>query len=65
MSRASPTPAADRPPTAGLVLPGERPADQVAFETAMVDFFVDAADLLGVASDHASFEEFSLQAVEP
>lgn len=31
-----------------LVLPGERAADIVAFEGAMVDFFVDAAVLLGV-----------------
>lgn len=54
MSRASPTPAADRPPTAGLVLPGERPADQVAFEAAVVDFFVDAADLLGVPKSVAA-----------
>lgn len=46
--------AADRPPTAGLVLPGERPADQVGFETALVDFFVDAADLLGVPKSVAA-----------
>jgi len=31
-----------------LVLAADRPADVVAFESAMVDFFVDAAGLLGV-----------------
>jgi DNA-binding transcriptional regulator GbsR (MarR family) len=51
MSRASSTPAASDP---GLVLPGERPADQVAFETSMVGFFVDAADLLGVPKSVAA-----------
>jgi hypothetical protein len=51
------------PPASGLILPEERPADQVAFETAMVDFFVDAADLLGVSDDFVVFSDFSLQAV--
>jgi DNA-binding transcriptional regulator GbsR (MarR family) len=32
----------------GLVLANDRAADTVAFERAMVDFFVDAAELLGV-----------------
>jgi len=51
MSRATPTPAAHDP---GLVLPGDRPADVVAFEKAMVAFFVDAADLLGVPKSVAA-----------
>jgi HTH-type transcriptional regulator, glycine betaine synthesis regulator len=38
----------------GLVLPGERPADVVAFETELVDFFVAAADLLGVPKSVAA-----------
>lgn len=38
----------------GLVLPGDRPAEMVAFETALVDFFVDAADLLGVPKSVAA-----------
>jgi DNA-binding transcriptional regulator GbsR (MarR family) len=37
-----------------LIRPDGRPADQVAFETAMVDFFVDAADLLGVPKSVAA-----------
>ena len=36
-----------RPPSSGLVLPGNRASAQVAFEASMVDFFVSAADLLG------------------
>ena len=38
----------------GLVLPGGRPAAVVAFEGAMVDFFVDAAELLGVPKSVAA-----------
>ncbi|MBI2814370.1 MAG: transcriptional regulator [Opitutae bacterium] len=38
----------------GLVLPGGRAADVVAFEGAMVDFFVDAAELLGVPKSVAA-----------
>ena len=38
----------------GLVLPGDRPADVVGFEQAMVDFFVDAAELLGVPKSVAA-----------
>jgi DNA-binding transcriptional regulator GbsR (MarR family) len=40
--------------TRGLVLAGDRPADVVAFEAAMVDFFVDAAELLGVPKSVAA-----------
>jgi DNA-binding transcriptional regulator GbsR (MarR family) len=38
----------------GLVLPGDRAPDVVAFETAMVEFFVDAAELLGVPKSVAA-----------
>ncbi|SDS46101.1 hypothetical protein [Opitutus sp. GAS368] len=38
----------------GLVLPGNRPGAVVAFERAMVDFFVDAAELLGVPKSVAA-----------
>ncbi len=38
----------------GLVLTGDRAADAVAFEQAMVDFFVDAAELLGVPKSVAA-----------
>lgn len=37
-----------------LVLASDRPADAVAFERAMVDFFVDAAELLGVPKSVAA-----------
>lgn len=48
------TTTAHRPLATGLVLPGDRPADLVAFEGAMVDFFVDAAELLGVPKSVAA-----------
>ena len=37
-----------------LVRPTDRPEHMVAFETQMVDFFVDAADLLGVPKSVAA-----------
>lgn len=37
-----------------MVLPGDRPAGVVAFEAALVDFFVDAANLLGVPKSVAA-----------
>lgn len=37
-----------------LVLPGARPAGQVEFENQVVEFFVDAADLLGVPKSVAA-----------
>jgi DNA-binding transcriptional regulator GbsR (MarR family) len=40
--------------SSGLVLPGGRGVEVVAFEAAMVDFFVDAADLLGVPKSVAA-----------
>ena len=51
MSRSGSTKSADAP---GLVLPGQRGADLVAFESSVVDFFVDAADLLGVPKSVAA-----------
>ena len=38
----------------GLVLAGQRPPEVTAFEGAMVDFFVDAAELLGVPKSVAA-----------
>jgi HTH-type transcriptional regulator, glycine betaine synthesis regulator len=38
----------------GLVVPGGRPAESVAFEEQMVSFFVEAADLLGVPKSVAA-----------
>jgi len=38
----------------GLVLPGDRAAESVAFEEQVVDFFVSAADLLGVPKSVAA-----------
>ena len=37
-----------------LILPGERPENVVSFETEVVGFFVDAADLLGVPKSVAA-----------
>lgn len=45
---------ATSPSHSGLVLPGGRAAAVVAFEDAMVDFFVDAAELLGVPKSVAA-----------
>lgn len=42
------------PPGSQLVVAADRPADVVAFEAAMVDFFVDAAELLGVPKSVAA-----------
>jgi DNA-binding transcriptional regulator GbsR (MarR family) len=41
-------------PGSQLVLAADRPTDAVAFEAAMVDFFVDAAELLGVPKSVAA-----------
>ena len=51
MPDARPTPTA---PSTGLVVGGDRPASMVAFETAMVDFFVDAAALFGAPKSVAA-----------
>jgi DNA-binding transcriptional regulator GbsR (MarR family) len=47
------------------VLPGDRPADVVAFEAALVDFFVDAADLLGVPKSVAAIYGIVFASPEP
>lgn len=43
-----------RSPTSGLVIGEGRALETVAFEAAMVDFFVDAAELLGVPKSVAA-----------
>jgi DNA-binding transcriptional regulator GbsR (MarR family) len=45
---------ADRLPVSGLVLAGDRDPEAVAFEAALVDFFVEAAELLGVPKSVAA-----------
>ena len=42
------------PPGSPLVIATDRPADVASFEAAMVDFFVDAAELLGVPKSVAA-----------
>jgi DNA-binding transcriptional regulator GbsR (MarR family) len=46
--------AVSRPPSRSLVLSGERSAATVAFESDVVDFFVSAAELLGVPKSLAA-----------
>lgn len=50
---------------ASLVKPGDRPADVVAFEVQMVDFFVSAADLLGVPKSVAAIYGIVFASPEP
>src|SRR5688572_14303026 len=52
MSR--PAPIHTAPIMPRLVVAGDRPADLVAFENEVVDFFVAAADLLGVPKSVAA-----------
>ena len=52
MKRASAEPVAVS--SRALVRPGDRPAAQVAFDESLVDFFVSAADLLGVPKSVAA-----------
>jgi len=40
-------------PKKGMVLPGDRAAELVAFDVSMVDFFVSAADLLGFVPEYS------------
>lgn len=49
----------------GLVLPGERPRNVVAFEMQVVEFFVDAADLLGVPKSVAALYGIVFASPEP
>lgn len=59
-AQANPTTAAS-----GLVLSGDRPADVAAFEASVVDFFVDAAELLGVPKSVAAIYGIVFASPEP
>ncbi len=60
------TPAAAGPVTrTGLVLEAGRPADVVAFEVAVVSFFIDAAEMLGVPKSVAAIYGICFAAPEP
>lgn len=61
MSRATAT----SPSAASLVLAGDRPADVVHFEGETVDFFVAAADLLGVPKSVAAVYGLVFASAEP
>lgn len=50
---------------ASLVIPGERAADVVAFEVEVVDFFVAAAELLGVPKSVAAIYGIVFASPEP
>lgn len=49
----------------GFVIPTERPVDQVTFDAAVVDFFVDAAGLLGVPKSVAAIYGIVFASPEP
>lgn len=49
----------------GLVLPAGRPPEVIAFEAEMVDFFVSAADLLGVPRSVAAIYGIVFASPEP
>ncbi|HWA24539.1 MAG TPA: ArsR family transcriptional regulator [Lacunisphaera sp.] len=53
------------PAERGLVNVGNRPADLVDFEAAVVNFFVDAAELLGVPKSVAAIYGIVFASVEP
>jgi HTH-type transcriptional regulator, glycine betaine synthesis regulator len=53
------------PATATLVHAAGRPADVVAFETAVVSFFVEAASLLGVPKSVAAIYGICFASAEP
>lgn len=57
--------AADNPTTGGLVLPGDRPQAVVAFEGQVVEFFTNAADLLGVPKSVAAIYGIVFASPEP
>jgi HTH-type transcriptional regulator, glycine betaine synthesis regulator len=52
-------------PGSGLVRGQGRPADQVAFDAQVVDFFVSAADLLGVPKSVAAIYGIVFASAEP
>ena len=49
----------------GLVISTERPVEQAAFDAAVVDFFVDAAGLLGVPKSVAAIYGIVFASPEP
>ena len=51
--------------SAGLVISAGRPAEQAAFDSAMVDFFVEAAGLLGVPKSVAAIYGIVFASPEP
>ena len=55
----------DAPPTAEVVVSDGRPADVVAFEGAVVSYFLDAADLLGVPKSLAVIYGICFASAEP
>lgn len=55
----------ESPATGSLVLAGDRPAGQVGFETEMVQFFVDAAELMGVPESVAAIYGIVFASPEP
>jgi DNA-binding transcriptional regulator GbsR (MarR family) len=57
--------AAESSITSGLVLSGDRAADAVAFDEQVVDFFVTAADLLGVPKSVAAIYGIIFASPEP
>lgn len=65
MARSSSAPAPDAPSISHLVLPGDRDPTVVAFEGQVVDFFVDAADLLGVPKSVAAIYGIVFASPEP
>lgn len=74
MANGTPTASAPRRPTplsvvrplpSGLVIPGNRPADIVAFEAELVSFFLDAANLLGVPKSVAAVYGIVFASPEP
>ena len=64
MAKSSPT-AEPKASFSDLVKPGNRPSDVVAFEGQMVDFFVSAADLLGVPKSVAAIYGLVFASSEP
>ena len=64
-SHPSPVPATQSPNGAKLVRPGGRESVVVVFEETVVDFFVQAADLLGVPKSVAAIYGVCFSSAEP
>lgn len=64
-SAAGRLPSAVRRPSSGLVRGERRAADVVAFEDALVSFFIDAADILGVPKSVAAIYGICFASPEP